>query len=79
MNRKGVPYTSITYYIYYQTLYACPYSLWFGESVNKFGISSAIPSSLDSRALLFSGSGKKTATHVGEANGFQSFAFLSTP
>ena len=33
--------------------------------MNKFGISSAIPSSLDSRAQLFTGSGKKVATHVG--------------
>jgi len=33
--------------------------------VNKFGISSAIPSLLDLRALLFTGSGKKTATHFG--------------
>jgi hypothetical protein len=60
-------------------LWIYPSGLGFVESVNKFGISSAIPSSLDSRALLFTGSGKKTATHVGEANGFQSFAFLSTP
>jgi len=67
MNRTGAFYALITYYIYYQMLWIYPSCLGFVESVNKFGISSAIPSSLDSRALLFTGSGIKTAKHVGEA------------
>ena len=57
MNRTGTFYALITYYIYYQMLLIYPSGLEFGESVNKFGTSSAIPSSLDSRALLFTGSG----------------------
>ena len=48
----------ITYYIYYQMLYICPYARWFGESVNKFGISPGISPSLDLRALLFTVRGK---------------------